>query len=200
MVGENLKIGQSVWYRHNHVNEETHKMEREYGRGTVESITGEGRNRMAGISTEEGNIYSLKPYDIYNDEYEMKMDRIADRFEDKMTDFAEKYVNQCSNLIKGIGGSIMPQNASMVMDDVKLRIQMIGARLKDRFTEHTDQFIEETRELTLEDIQKGLDGKDAGREMEDDGGGLESANKKEEEITLTADDLKFVPQQETLKL
>lgn len=203
MLGENMKVGQSVWYRHSYMNEETRRMEHEYGRGTIESVTGEGRDRMAGISAENSRIYALKPYDVYNDEFEMKMDRAADVFTDKMTDFAEKYVNQCSNLIKGISSSTLPQGAGFIMDDMKRRIQMIGAGLKDRFTEHTDRFLEETKDIALDDIGKTLDGKDKGSGMEmdnDDGGSLGHADRKEEEVTLTADDLKFAPQPETLKL
>lgn len=229
ILAKDLSQGRNIWYRHSQMNEETHKMEREYGRGTVTTIEGEGRNIMAGIETENGGSYVLKPYDLYRDEYEMKMDRAADKFEDHMMDFAEKYVNQCSNLIKGITSAAVPQNVTMAVNDVKLRIQMIGSHIKDRFTEHTDHFLEETRELTLEDIEKKLgkeediqdeleqadspafeaeqDG-DLSNDLKDDGGSMEAANKKdkeleeekEEELTLTEEDLKFVPQQETLKL
>lgn len=192
------EVGQSVWYRYSQKNEETHKMDREYGRGTIESITSEGKNIRANIVAENGNNYSLKPYDLYKDEFEMKMDRTADTFSDKMEDFAEKYVNQCSNLIRGISRSMMPPEAGMIVDDVKRRIQMLGAGLKDRFAEHTDKFLEDTREITMESIQKGFDGEEhmeMGAEKEPG-----QAAEAGEKVILTEADLKFAPQQETLKL
>lgn len=201
MLIQNMNIGQEIWYRHNWTDTDG-KIKHEYGKGTVQEIHDEPKNRRITVNTEDGREWALKPYDCYEDEFSMKMDRAADKFEDGMIDFADKYVNQCKGIMEKIVGNTVPQGQLMV-NDLKLRMQMIGSQLRDRFSGQTDDFIKETHDIVMDDINEGMQAPDIGIDDEgpkDDPMAHVDDLKEDGELTLTAEDLDFGPQEPGLKL
>ncbi len=196
MLTQNMSAGQEIWFRTRREQEDG-RMRYVYGKGTIREFS-DKTVILDGHDELEGQ-YSVRSYDCYADEFEMKMDKASDAFEDKIVAFSEKYISQCKDLLNGVTKGYMKNRlspeAELIANDVQMKMRMFGAQMKEKFTECVDSFTKRTQDITTDVVRDKLgipeDIKLEAKDLDFD---------ERSEVTLTAEDLNFSQDSKRLEL
>lgn len=161
-----IKIGQTVWFEEVGKDEKGHTthfpasgevvgfQEKGFLKGGVIVKQGEGENEK---TTNRFILYPTKE----SVEEALMVNRFENAFIDKMTDFAEKYVDACKKIMnvtvksqfdRMTHGSSPSQEAIIL--DAKMHLQMLGAKFKETATQLTNMFTDKVEQETFTKMPK----------------------------------------------
>lgn len=152
MIPDKMKEGKRIWFtdREKDENGKFHSVSRE---GIILSFD---KNSVSVTGTDK-QVHEIKPYNCYESEKEMsfdlKMNQMAENFADMLEGVARKYMNGCRDIIKNNVPKITPEK-EMIINDMKMKLQMIGAGFKEQVCSVTGSFVDGIQKHTSEHINE----------------------------------------------
>ncbi len=160
MLAEDLKTGRNIWFKAWREDRDG-EMKKVYGRGIIKEVTDD--NVMVEGMEETKGRYSVKPSHCYQDEFEMKIDKVTDEFETRIYRLAEDLGYNCKKLINNAAGTavsrtfpslMQPGRLEALKTDVQMDMNLFAGQFKDNIKRLADNFTEKVQEAGLESLNK----------------------------------------------
>ncbi len=145
MLMQNMKVGQEIWFK------AQQEEGRVYGQGKIQDIANDTVT-LEGMEGVKGQ-YHVKPACCYPNEFEMKMGRYADDFEDKMHELSGKYIVHCKKTIEDLAG-ITINSPDAAKDVYAADMITFNDKFKNEVMQLAGHFAENTKKAGLEAIDK----------------------------------------------
>lgn len=150
MMIDKMKEGKRIWFTEREKDEDGrfHSVGRE---GLILSFD---KNNVSVMGADEQE-HNVKPYNCYESEKEMsfdlKMNQFTENFSDMLEGVARKYMDGCRDVVKNNVLKMTP-GKEMIVNDMKMKLQMLGMGFKEQVSSMTGSFVDRTQRHTSEYI------------------------------------------------